>query len=214
MYSAIQEAHREDTREFMKGRYFKDLTGNKYERLTVVSQGEDYYTPDGLKYSRWNCVCECGNETLVHGTSLSTGNTKSCGCLAVEARKNAKGNLGNITPFIFSSGEDHPNYGKELSEEIRSSISKALKAKEIKPWKTLSHKSVEHMSKWALAEYYRELWIFFDKCSEKKFSKAFNLIHNDNTKPGTFAGMIRKFSSGWIPTEDEDWLEFKREMND
>ena len=37
--------------------------------------------------TRWRCVCECGNECVVHTTSLTTGNTKSCGCYRIEKSK-------------------------------------------------------------------------------------------------------------------------------
>ena len=29
----------------------------------------------------WLCQCDCGKEVIVRGASLTTGNTKSCGCL-------------------------------------------------------------------------------------------------------------------------------------
>src|SRR5690606_32604787 len=35
--------------------------------------------------ARWLCRCDCGEELVVIGTSLRTGNTRSCGCLAREA---------------------------------------------------------------------------------------------------------------------------------
>ena len=35
----------------------------------------------------WRCKCECGNETIVIGTYLRNGNTKSCGCLNLERVK-------------------------------------------------------------------------------------------------------------------------------
>lgn len=53
-----------------------DEAGNRYNRLTVLS-----YEP-GTK--KWLCQCECGNETLVHGTKLRNGWTQSCGCLGKE----------------------------------------------------------------------------------------------------------------------------------
>jgi hypothetical protein len=111
----------------MKGRYFKDLTGNRYERLVVISQGEHYFTPKGLRYTRWNCVCDCGNETLVHANSLVNGTTRSCGCYALELKKNSKGNLENLLATQFKAGEEHPNYGKKLSQETRDAISKGRK---------------------------------------------------------------------------------------
>ena len=33
----------------------------------------------GLKV--WHCKCECGNEKDVIQSALTSGNTKSCGCL-------------------------------------------------------------------------------------------------------------------------------------
>lgn len=55
----------------------KDLTGTKFNKLTVIC--ENGRTP---KYEvLWKCKCECGNEITVPGSNLKTGNTKSCGCI-------------------------------------------------------------------------------------------------------------------------------------
>lgn len=53
----------------------KDITGQKFGRLTVVKRA-------GTKDNRamWLCRCECGNELIVEGHKLRSGNTKSCGC--------------------------------------------------------------------------------------------------------------------------------------
>lgn len=61
----------------------KDLTGNVYERLTVVKQTEDYIAPCGNHYAQWLCKCSCGNDNLiiVRGDELNNGKIKSCGCL-------------------------------------------------------------------------------------------------------------------------------------
>ncbi len=49
------------------------------------------------------CRCECGNEKIIHGAALSSGNTKSCGCLAKESlRKRAlPGSRGAINQLIL-----------------------------------------------------------------------------------------------------------------
>lgn len=66
-------------------RFFKDLTGNKYGRLTVISlQSRENGTP------KWNCICECGKELVVSGKSLKSGFTKSCGCLKEESSRKEK----------------------------------------------------------------------------------------------------------------------------
>lgn len=55
-----------------------DLTGKTFGRLTVT--GYAYFD----KYHYWHCVCECGRELDVIGFSLTSGNTRSCGCLKRE----------------------------------------------------------------------------------------------------------------------------------
>jgi len=58
-----------------------DLTGKKFGYLTVLSRGEDYIYPNGKSRPRWNCLCQCGNTTLVQSGALTSNKTKSCGCL-------------------------------------------------------------------------------------------------------------------------------------
>lgn len=58
---------------------FIDLTGKKFNRLTVNSingKKETIYF--------WNCTCDCGKEVIVAGYCLRKGNTKSCGCLKMQ----------------------------------------------------------------------------------------------------------------------------------
>lgn len=55
----------------------KDLTGQRFGRLTVVEKTDNTYQNNTI----WHCVCDCGNEIDVIGRSLTSGNTKSCGCL-------------------------------------------------------------------------------------------------------------------------------------
>lgn len=71
-------------REKSSERFFKDLTGQKFGRLTVL--GVDHKKPNnhGGTVIYWLCRCDCGNEVVVLGGSLKRGNTKSCGCLSRE----------------------------------------------------------------------------------------------------------------------------------
>lgn len=58
---------------------FNDISGLKFNRLTVVSRAESLFS--GIKpITRWNCLCDCGNEVIVHGSKIRSGHTKSCGC--------------------------------------------------------------------------------------------------------------------------------------
>ena len=58
----------------------KDMTGKKFNKLTVISRAENSNTGQ----ARWNCKCECGNVIAVDGFALRIGNTRSCGCLKKE----------------------------------------------------------------------------------------------------------------------------------
>lgn len=60
----------------------KDLTGQRFGRLTVIERKESY---NGKK-ARWLCKCDCGNYVTVLSTCLISGTTKSCGCLNDEIR--------------------------------------------------------------------------------------------------------------------------------
>lgn len=57
-------------------RYFKDLTGQKFGRLSVIAI-------DGKRDSNfcWRCMCDCGAVITVRSGSLVYGTTQSCGCL-------------------------------------------------------------------------------------------------------------------------------------
>lgn len=55
---------------------FIDLTGQKFNMLMVIKRVENKG-----KLTAWLCKCDCGNETIVVGTHLKNGHTKSCGCI-------------------------------------------------------------------------------------------------------------------------------------
>lgn len=63
-----------------------DLTGMIYGRLKVLYRyPADYITPSTGKHtSRWFCLCECGNTSIVSSSQLRSGKTQSCGCLQRE----------------------------------------------------------------------------------------------------------------------------------
>lgn len=69
---------------------FNDLTGQKFNMLTVVCRGEDLVIPSsGKRVVRWKCLCDCQVDkpeeerkyVLVTTHHLKSGHTKSCGCL-------------------------------------------------------------------------------------------------------------------------------------
>lgn len=63
---------------------FVDLANKRFGRLTVKRRFD-------VKHgnTRWQCVCDCGKETVVKGYSLTSGHSKSCGCLNRELSQKA-----------------------------------------------------------------------------------------------------------------------------
>lgn len=79
---------------------FRDLTGMTFDRLTVVKRAEDYVSPSGCHSVQWLCQCECGKEVIIKAISLTSGVTKSCGCLSKDvARKQAAKNFKKYNSF-------------------------------------------------------------------------------------------------------------------
>lgn len=65
----------------MSQKYNKDITGQKFGRLTAVSHsGKNKHN-----HSLWLCKCDCGNTKIVELSSLTKNRTRSCGCLDKEA---------------------------------------------------------------------------------------------------------------------------------
>ena len=55
----------------------KDLSGQRFGKLVVLNYTDKRSGGSVI----WRCKCDCGNHTEVASDSLSSGMTKSCGCL-------------------------------------------------------------------------------------------------------------------------------------
>lgn len=55
---------------------FKDETGKKYGRLTVLYRNGK----NASNKTKWHCICDCGKEVDVLGEELRNGSVVSCGC--------------------------------------------------------------------------------------------------------------------------------------
>lgn len=62
----------------------KDLTGQRFGRLTVISFFEKRKRPSGSTKYMWECRCDCGNIIVVNADNLKSGHVKSCKCLRTE----------------------------------------------------------------------------------------------------------------------------------
>lgn len=54
----------------------KDITGEKYGQLSVLKISDKRSGGSVV----WECICSCGNTTLVSSGNLNSGHTTSCGC--------------------------------------------------------------------------------------------------------------------------------------
>lgn len=73
------------------------ISGVTFNRLTAIHKiaGSD----------KWLCKCACGSEVAVRGASLTSGNTKSCGCLRRDRAAETKTKHGHqrgreVTPTL------------------------------------------------------------------------------------------------------------------
>ena len=85
----------------------KIQVNQKFGKLTTISYNGE---------SVWKCECECGEYCLVKSDKLSSGKTKSCGCLARQAsKKNIKQAIKarkKYDPHITSARKIWQNYCK------------------------------------------------------------------------------------------------------
>jgi hypothetical protein len=51
--------------------------GEKYGRLTILSRADN----DRFGRTQWNCRCDCGEHRVVALFRMTSGHTKSCGCI-------------------------------------------------------------------------------------------------------------------------------------
>ena len=71
-----------------------NLVGDRYGRWKVLKRGPN---DSSNRNSRWWCQCDCGNKSLVSRTSLSSGDSQSCGCYGKEMRLKATTRHGQAT---------------------------------------------------------------------------------------------------------------------
>ena len=70
-----------------------NIGGKVFGRLTAIEFV-------GIKNNNasWKCICECGITTIVRGTSLRMGRTRSCGCITKEQMSTH--GLSNIPEYL------------------------------------------------------------------------------------------------------------------
>lgn len=67
----------------------KDLTGQRFGRWTVIERAASRKGK-----TAWKCICDCGTVSVVIGYNLTSGHSKSCGCLTDKARHDRAVHMG------------------------------------------------------------------------------------------------------------------------
>jgi hypothetical protein len=74
-------------------------SGQRYARLVVLHEAARESPRDARMFS---CRCDCGGTTTVRGANLTSGHTRSCGCLLEEYRR--RGSRAPVIPRGLHTG--------------------------------------------------------------------------------------------------------------
>ena len=92
----------------------KNILGQRFGKLVAIKRLEDKKSSGVYKYL---CKCDCGEEVIVDGSSLRTGNTKSCGCI----RSRGESLIANILKT------NNVSYKREWTTDLKSRKGGALR---------------------------------------------------------------------------------------
>lgn len=93
------------------------MTGKRFGRLTVLK----FSGTDTGGRTKWLCRCDCGNEKIIDGYKIRSGNTQSCGCYQAEMRGKSKITHGMTNSRLYSiwcgmkarcTNPKNPEYGQ------------------------------------------------------------------------------------------------------
>jgi|WetSurMetagenome_2_1015567.scaffolds.fasta_scaffold00973_27 hypothetical protein len=106
-----------------------DMSGRRYGRLIVLDFAGCTVRSNGKSHvALWRCACDCGCETIVLGTKLRSGNTRSCGCLRslshVPMSERTADGLAKLAPFKYQLR--HPKEPRPVPPE-RAAMTEPLR---------------------------------------------------------------------------------------
>ena len=96
--------------------------GQRFGKLTVSSKADSYIYPSGQKQPQYNCLCDCGNLTIVRANCLLNGSIKSCGCLV------------NTAGLLKDNSELLKKYDFEKNNELGIDLEKIAAKSSKKVW--------------------------------------------------------------------------------
>jgi len=134
----------------------KEETGNRYGRLVVIKK-----TDNKIGGAKWLCQCDCGNTTIVFGTALRQGTTKSCGCL------NKQTQVESNTTHGYAH---HPAY------RVWQSMRNRCNNKNHHSYKNYGGKGITVCKEW------EDVTTFMQWCLSNGYEKGLDLDRIDNDK--------------------------------
>lgn len=146
-----------------KNRQFNDLTGLHFNKLTVIE-----YAHKKNKKHYWECLCKCGNKTIVEHSCLRFNHVQSCGCLLTEVlvKRNFKHglNAGKRYNPEYEKFRRKNTQGYALKKSVRCMIYRSLKEnKIIGVWRHLPY-TLEELKKHLENQF--EDWMTWDNYGE------------------------------------------------
>lgn len=90
----------------------KDVSGLKTELLTAVK----LVGKNNKGISLWECICDCGNISVVNIYNILSGHSKSCGCARFRTKNNTHGLSESVEFYIWTTlkqrcyNTKHPKY--------------------------------------------------------------------------------------------------------
>ena len=137
-----------------------DITGQRFGRLVAL----EYSHTDRDRKAVWLCKCDCGNSHLARTKDLRSGNTKSCGCYAIDVARKVNTKHGACKTRLY---------------RIHSMMKNRCSNQRDRHWKWYGAKGVticeewksfEPFQAWALANGYADNLVIDRKDSSKGYS--------------------------------------------
>lgn len=116
-----------------RGNRFIDISGKKFNRLTVLQIDGKNRKGEYL----WLCKCESGEEKIDTGSHIRNGWVKSCGCanfghkraLGMKHSEEMKKKMSERMKKEWANGTRKPHYGHKVSKEQKKLLSKMRRGK-------------------------------------------------------------------------------------
>lgn len=145
----------------------EDLSGVRFGILAAISSKRRFKKPSGKSYTVWNCICDCGKQTVASASNLKRGHTSSCGC------KKLGPNLTNTTHGFTTGKNPRATYRVWCGMKARCYNKKNHK------YKDYGGRGIKVCQRWMGFEN------FLMDMGEKPSRKVIDRINNDgNYEPG------------------------------